>query len=147
MKLEKKNWKIHKQVEIKQHTLNNQEVKEETEKEIRKYHKTNKNENTTYQNLWDAPKPVPRGGFTLPISARDARDPGSVPGSGRSPGVGSARVFNDKHLHLKRKVKVTVAQFCLTLCDPMNCTPPGSSVHGILQARILEWVAIPFSKD
>ena len=86
MKLEKKNWKIHKQVEIKQHTLNNQEVKEETEKEIRKYHKTNKNENTTYQNLWDAPKPVPRGGFTLPISARDARDPGSVPGSGRSPG-------------------------------------------------------------
>ena len=34
-----------------------------------------------------------------------------------------------------------VAQLCLTLCDPMNCSPPGSSVHGILQARILEWVA------
>ena len=32
------------------------------------------------------------------------------------------------------------------LCDPMDCSPPGSSVHGILQARILEWVAIPFSK-
>ena len=42
MKLEKKNWKIHKQVEIKQYTLNNQGVKEETEKEIRKYHKTTK---------------------------------------------------------------------------------------------------------
>ena len=35
---------------------------------------------------------------------------------------------------------------CLTLCDPMDCSPPGSSVHGILQARILEWVAIPFSR-
>ena len=34
-------------------------------------------------------------------------------------------------------------QSCLTLCDPMDCNPPGSSVHGILQARILEWVAIP----
>ena len=32
------------------------------------------------------------------------------------------------------------------LCDPMDCTPPGSSVHGILQARILEWVAMPFSR-
>ena len=38
-----------------------------------------------------------------------------------------------------------VAQSCLTLCDPMDCSPPGSSVHGILQARILEWVAIPCS--
>ena len=39
-----------------------------------------------------------------------------------------------------------VAQSCPTLCDPMDCSPPGSSVHGILQARILKWVAIPFSK-
>ena len=38
------------------------------------------------------------------------------------------------------------AQSCLTLSDPMNCSPPGSSVHGILQARILEWVAIPSSR-
>ena len=37
-------------------------------------------------------------------------------------------------------------QSCLTLCDPMDCSPPGSSVHGIPQARILEWVAMPFSK-
>ena len=34
----------------------------------------------------------------------------------------------------------------LTLCDPMDCGPPGSSVHGILQARILEWVAVSFSR-
>ena len=36
-------------------------------------------------------------------------------------------------------------QLCLTLCDPMDCNPPGSSVHGILQARVLEWGAIAFS--
>ena len=42
--------------------------------------------------------------------------------------------------------KVLVAQSCLTLCDPMDCSLPGSSVHGILQARILEWVAILFSR-
>ena len=38
------------------------------------------------------------------------------------------------------------AQPCPTLCDPMDCKPPGSSVHGILQARILEWVAISLSR-
>ena len=38
-----------------------------------------------------------------------------------------------------------VAKLCLTLFDSMDCNPPGSSVHGILQARILEWVIIPFS--
>ena len=43
-------------------------------------------------------------------------------------------------------VKSESAQSCLTLLDPMDCSPPGSSVHGILQARILEWVAIPFSR-
>ena len=40
-----------------------------------------------------------------------------------------------------------VTQLCLTLCNSMDCSPPGSSVHGILQARILECVVIPFSKD
>ena len=39
-----------------------------------------------------------------------------------------------------------VTQSCPTLCDPMDCSPPGSSVRGILQARILEWVAISFSR-
>ena len=37
-------------------------------------------------------------------------------------------------------------QLCLTLCDPMDCSPPGSSVHGILQARVLMWVAMPSSR-
>ena len=41
---------------------------------------------------------------------------------------------------------VRVAQSCLTLCNPMDCSLPGSSVHGILQARVLQWVAMPFSR-
>ena len=41
---------------------------------------------------------------------------------------------------------VLVTQSCPTLCDPMDCSPPGSSVHGILQARILELAAMPFSR-
>ena len=43
-------------------------------------------------------------------------------------------------------VCVLVTESCPTLCDPMGWSPPGSSVHGILQARILEWVAFPFSR-
>ena len=39
-----------------------------------------------------------------------------------------------------------MARSCPALCDPMDCIPPGSYVHGILQARILEWVVIPFSR-
>ena len=38
-----------------------------------------------------------------------------------------------------------VTQSCLTLCDPVDCSPPGSSVHGILHARVLDWVAISFT--
>ena len=46
----------------------------------------------------------------------------------------------------KMKMKVLVAKSCLILHDLMDCSPPGSSVHGILQARILEWVVISFSR-
>ena len=46
---------------------------------------------------------------------------------------------------MKVKSESEVAQSCLTLRDPMDCSPPGSSVHGIFQARTLEWVAISFS--
>ena len=42
--------------------------------------------------------------------------------------------------------EVKVKLLCLTLGDPMDCSPPGASLHGILQARILEWVASPFSR-
>ena len=43
---------------------------------------------------------------------------------------------------MKVKSESEVAESCPTLSDPMDCSPPGSSVHGILQARVLEWVAI-----
>ena len=44
-------------------------------------------------------------------------------------------------------VCVLATQSCLTLCDPMDCSLPGSSVHRILQVRVLQWVAIPFSRE
>ena len=43
-------------------------------------------------------------------------------------------------------IRFSVAQSCPTLCDPMDCSPPGSSVHGIFQVRLLEWIAISFSR-
>ena len=48
---------------------------------------------------------------------------------------------------MKVKSASEVAQLCLTLRDPMDCSPPGSSVHGIFQARVLEWGAIAFSGE
>ena len=47
---------------------------------------------------------------------------------------------------MDKEVLSEVAQSCLTLCDPMDGSPPGSAVHGIFQARILVWVAISFSR-
>ena len=149
----------------------------------------------------------------LPANAGDTRDPGSIPGSGGSPGGGNgnplrypcleipmdggawwATIYgvtesntteaNEQastrlsiiylsiiHLlvyRLSLSMSICVShlsvsaiyppsaylhlhpkslQSCLTLCDPMDCSPPGSSLHGILQARILEWVAFPFSRE
>ena len=54
--------------------------------------------------------------------------------------------FNIYMYESEVKVKVLVAQLCPTLCDTMDWSPPGSSVHGILQARILEWVAMLCSR-
>ena len=48
---------------------------------------------------------------------------------------------------MKVKSESEVAQSCLTLSDSMDCSPPGSSVHGIFQARALEWGAIAFCKN
>ena len=55
------------------------------------------------------------------------------------------RLWNSDHI-LEKKVKVLVSQSHLTLYDPMDCSPPGFSVHGILQVRILESIAISFSR-
>ena len=65
--------------------------------------------------------------------------PGDSPG--RNTGVGCHFLLQG----MKVKSESEVAQSCLTLSDPMNCSLPGSSVHGIFQARVLEWGAIAFS--
>ena len=60
---------------------------------------------------------------------------------GKNTGVGWHFLF--QCMKVRRESEVT--QSCLTLSDPMDCSPPGSSVHGIFQARVLEWGAIAFS--
>ena len=124
----------------------------------------------------------------LPVNARDARDGGLIPGSGRSPGVGNGNLLQysclessmdrgtwqatvhgvtkswtwlkwlSTHIRVHQETetragilvvkvgKSEVAQSCLTLCNPMGCSIPGSTIHGIFQARVLEWVAISFSR-
>ena len=64
------------------------------------------------------------------------------------PAINLGSVFKSRDIGLPTKVRmcVLVTHSCLTLCDPMDCSLPGSSVHGIFQARILEWVAISFSR-
>ena len=57
-------------------------------------------------------------------------------------GMSPTRILGERDL---LTVCVLIAQSCLTLCNPMDCSPPSSSVHGILQARILEWVYTSFS--
>ena len=47
---------------------------------------------------------------------------------------------------MKVKSKIEASQSCQTLCNPIDCSPPGSSIHGIFQARVLEWSAIAFSR-
>ena len=63
-----------------------------------------------------------------------------------SPSLGSSRQKHWSGLPFPSPMRESeVAQSCPTLSDPMDCSPPGSSVHGIFQARVLEWGAIAFS--
>ena len=62
---------------------------------------------------------------------------------GKNTGVGCHFLFQC----MKVKSESEVAQSCPTLPDPMNCSLPGSSIHGIFQAGVLEWVAIAFSEN
>ena len=117
---------------------------------------------------WDSPGKNTGVGCHFPLQCREVKsksevtqlcltlsDPtdGSLPGSSVH-GTLQARVlewgaiaFSTLNASFHNiTIKVTVALFCLTFCDPMDYSPPDSSLHGILQARILEWVAIPFSR-
>ena len=107
-------------------------------------------------------------------NAGNVRDMNSIPGLGRFPGEGHGNPLQYSCLenpldrgawwatvhriakswtwpkwlstHAQMDRFSSVAQSCPTLCDPMDCSPPGSLVHGIFQAWILEWVAISFSR-
>ena len=92
----------------------------------------------------------------LPASAGDAQDMSSTPVLGWSPGEGNGNPFQRSCLENPmdkgawqatiRACMLSHFQSCLTLCNSMDSTPPGSSVHGILQIRILGWVAMPASR-
>ena len=58
---------------------------------------------------------------------------------------GWKRIYLGHDILMAKGCVCLVAQSCPTLCDPMDCSPPGSSLYGSLQARILEWVALPSS--
>ena len=102
------------------------------------------------------PSSVP-GDSLFPSSGKRAQLPlllqARSPSPRRSLGFPSGRRGEPETRHLAPtsvlrapKSKSGVVQSCLTLCDPKDCSLPSSSVHGILQARVLEWVAISFSR-
>ena len=76
-----------------------------------------------------------------PQRRQPTRLPSPWDSPGKNTGVGCHFLFQC----MKVKSESEVAQSCPTHSDPMDCSPPGSSVHGIFQARVLEWVAIAFS--
>ena len=75
------------------------------------------------------------------------RQPTRLPGPWDSPGKNTGVGCHFLLQCMKVKSESEVAQWCLTPSDPMDCSPPGSSVHGIFQARVLEWVAIVFAQS
>ena len=79
----------------------------------------------------------------LPFSS-----PGNLPDPGTESASSALQVVSqlNKYLIPQSESESEVTQSCLTLCDPMYCSLPGFSVHGIFQGRILEWVAVPFSR-
>ena len=73
--------------------------------------------------------------------------PGNLPDLGVKSGSPALQVDYLPSKPPKKKKKKEVAQLCPTLCDPTDCSLPGSSIHGIFQARVLEWVAVSFSRE
>ena len=99
-------------------------------------------------HLWGVHRahPEPYGNSDSGFSTRGWEGGGGSagPSSGHSSGAHVCPRKRQATGHRDWMVKVT--QSCSTLRDPTDCSPPGSSIHGILQARILEWVALPYSR-
>ena len=75
------------------------------------------------------------------------RQPTRLPRPWDSPGKNTGVGCHFLLQYRKVKSESEVAQLCPTLCDPMDCSLPGSSIHGIFQARVLDWGAIAFSQS
>ena len=75
------------------------------------------------------------------------RQPTRLPRPWDSPGKNTGVCCHFLLQCMKVKSESEVTQSCLTFCNPMDCSPPDFSVHGILQARILEWVDMPSSRE
>ena len=101
--------------------------------------------------LWDSPR-MQEHWSRLPVpSPGDLPNPGIELASLASPATAGGVFFFYHWCHVMVRLlnlcmSAKSLQSCLTLCDPMDCSLPGSSVHGILQASILEWVAMPSSR-
>ena len=78
-----------------------------------------------------------------PHRRKPTRHPHPWDSPGKNTGVGCHFLLQC----VKVESESEVTQSCPTLSDPMDCSPPGSSVHGVFQTRVLEWVAIAFSKS
>ena len=78
-----------------------------------------------------------------PHRQKPTRLPDPLDSQGKNTGVGCHFLLQC----IKVKSESEVAQPCLTLIDPMDCSLPGSAIHGIFQARVLEWGAIAFSRQ
>ena len=81
-------------------------------------------------------------------SPGDLSNPGFKPGSPalQAEPLPSEPPGKPTHTHTHTHTHSEVVQSCPTLCDPMDCSLPGSSIHGIFQARVLEWVVMPSSR-
>ena len=94
----------------------------------------------TWTGIWDRRSEKASQGMKMWMNLKVKESPTSW--------VGQERAFlawGEMYVN-KRAVLCLAAQLCPTLCDSIDCSPPGSSARGILQARILEWVASPFSR-
>ena len=95
-----------------------------------------------FRTLWTAACQTP---LSVGLSRQEywSGVPFPSPGDLPNPGMEPASLISPMGCSVQFS---SVAQSCLTPCDPVDCSPPGSSVHGILQARILEWGAISSSR-
>ena len=105
----------------------------------------------TTSTTWEAPKEgtaaaAAKSLQSCPTLQPHRRQPTRLSRPWDSPGKNSGVGCHFLLQCMKVKSESAVAQSCLTLHDPMDCSLPGSSVHGIFQARVLEWSAIAFSE-